>query len=66
MLPIRRFAERSRQPLENMITPDPGQEAETKVVWPHLKVFWFSEDNPTGDSERKKKRQTKEEVGRQF
>ena len=30
-------------------------------------VFWFSKDNPTGHSERKKKkRQTEEEVGRQY
>ena len=35
--------------------------------WPCLKVFWFSKDNPTGHSERKKKkRQTEEEVGRQY
>ena len=26
-----------------------------KIVWPCLKVFWFSKDNPTGHSERKKK-----------
>ena len=26
-----------------------------KMVWPCLKVFWFSKDNPTGHSERKKK-----------
>ena len=32
-----------------------------------IKVFWFSKDNPTGHSERKKKkRQTEEEVGRQY
>ena len=37
-----------------------------KVVWLCLKVFWFSKDNPIGDSERKKKRQTEEEVGRQY
>ena len=37
------------------------------MVWPCLKVFWFSMDNPTGHSERKKKkRQTEEEVGRQY
>ena len=33
---------------------------------PCLKVFWFRKDNPTGHSERKKKkRQTEEEVRRQ-
>ena len=26
------------------------------MVWPCLKVFWFSKDNPTGHSERKKKK----------
>ena len=37
------------------------------MVWPCLKVFWFSKANPTGHSERKKKkRQTEEEVGRQY
>ena len=47
--------------------PDPGQETKAKMVWPCLKVFWFSKDNPTGHSERKKKkRQTEEEVGRQY
>ena len=35
--------------------------------WPCLKVFWFSKDNPTGHSERKKKkRQIEKEVGRQY
>ena len=34
------------------------------MVWPCLKVFRFSKDNPIGHSERKKKkRQTEEEVG---
>ena len=27
------------------------------MVWPCLKVFWFSKDNPTGLSERKKKKE---------
>ena len=37
------------------------------MVWPYLKVFGFSKVNPAGHSERKKqKRQTKEEVGRQY
>ena len=36
------------------------------MVWPRLKVFLFSKDNPTGHSEKKKKnRLTEEEVGRQ-
>ena len=68
MLTMRRFAERSKRTLENMMewTPGPGQKIETKMVWLRLKVFWFSKDNPTGQSERKKKRQTKEEEGRQY
>ena len=53
---MRRFAERSKQPLENMATPDTGQETKVKMVWPCLTVFWFSKDNPTGHSERKKKK----------
>ena len=27
------------------------------MIWPCLKVFWFSKDNPTGHSERKKKKE---------
>ena len=27
-----------------------------KMVWPCLKVFWFSKDNPTGHNERKKRK----------
>ena len=37
------------------------------MVWSHVMVFWFCKDNPTVHSEReKKKRQTEEEVGRQY
>ena len=36
--------------------PDSGQETEAKMVWPCFKVFWFSKDNYTGHSERKKKK----------
>ena len=37
------------------------------MVWPRLKVFWFSKDNHTGHSERKKKKmQREDEVGRQY
>ena len=35
------------------------------MVWPCFKVFCFSKDSPTGHSEWKK-RQTQEEVGRQY
>ena len=37
------------------------------MVWSRFKVFWFSRDNPIGHTERKKKkRQTEEEVGKQY
>ena len=58
MLPMRRFIERSKQPWRIWRTPGPGQETKAKMVWPCLKVFWFSKDNPTGHSERKKKKET--------
>ena len=32
------------------------------MVGPCLKVFWFSKDNPTGHSERKKKKRQTEEA----
>ena len=35
------------------------------MVWPRHNVCWFSKDVPLGHSERKKKRQTGEVVGRQ-
>ena len=45
------------------MTSCPGLEMGTKVVWPLLKVFWFSKDNLTRHSEgKKKKRQTEGEV----
>ena len=35
------------------------------MVWPHLKIFGYVEDNSAGDSERsKKERKTEEEMGR--
>ena len=37
------------------------------MVWLCVKVLWVIKDNPTGHGERKKKkRQTEEEVGRQY
>ena len=48
MSPMSMFAERSKQPLEKMTNPDRGQETETEVVWPHLKVFWLNKYNSTG------------------
>ena len=50
---MRMFAERSKQPLEKKQTPDLSQETETKVVWPYVKVFWLSKDDPAGHSARK-------------
>ena len=34
------------------MSPGPGQETETKMVWPRLKVFWFNKRNFTGHSEK--------------
>ena len=33
------------------------------MVWPCLKVFWFSKDNPTGHSERKKEKEADRRIG---
>ena len=32
-----------------------GEEAETQMVWPHLKIFCHGEDNSAGNSERSKR-----------
>ena len=34
------------------------------MVWPCLNIFWFSKDNPTGHSERKKKKRQTENSGK--
>ena len=34
----------------------PGQETETKVVWPRLKVFSFSKDDPKGHAVKGRRR----------
>ena len=49
----RKFAERLKQPSENMTIPDIGQE--TKIVWPHLQIFRFKKDDSTGHDEGKNK-----------
>ena len=54
MLPMRSFTERYKQPLENMMNLDLGQEMETKGVWPGLKVFLFSKNDPTGHSRKER------------
>ena len=51
MLPMRRFRK-----IQAAIEEYDGQEMKTMVVWPYLKVFWFSKDNSTGHSEWKKRR----------
>ena len=59
--------EEVRRKIQAAIGEDPGQESDAYMVWPCFKVFWLSKDNPTGHSERKKKkRQTEEEVVRQY
>ena len=41
-----------------------GKEKETQVVWPHLKILRYGEDNSAGDSERSKEKKTEEEMVR--
>ena len=36
-----------------------GKETEIQMVWPHLKILWYGEDNSAGDSERSKKERKK-------
>ena len=40
-------------------TPGPGQEIENKMVWPHLKVVWFSKDVQGKVKRKKRDRQKK-------
>ena len=35
------------------------------MVWPCLKVFWFSKDKPAGHSERKKKKNGRQKKSRE-
>ena len=64
---VRRKIQAAIGEYDELLVKNPGQETKAKMVWPCLKVFWFSKDNPSGHSERKKKkRQTEEEVGRQY
>ena len=42
-----------------------GEETETQMVLPHLKILWHAEDNSAVDSERSKRaRKTEDEMGR--
>ena len=54
--PVRKFKERSKQPLENMTNSRPWSRNETKEVWPHLKVLRLSKDDSAGHSARKQKK----------
>ena len=36
------------------------------MVWPHLKILWYGEDNFVGDIKKSKDRKTEEEMGRQI
>ena len=36
--------------------PNRGKETETKMVWPHLKIFWHGEDNSAVNSKRNNRR----------
>ena len=45
--------------------PNHGEETETLMVWPHLKILWYGEDNSAEVRERtKKERKTEEEMER--
>lgn len=52
---MRAFTRRSRQLLANPPDGRPGSRNAHWGVLPHLKVFWFSYDDHTGDSERQMK-----------
>ena len=34
------------------------------MVWPHLKILWYVEDNSVGDSERNKMERKTEDIGK--
>ena len=61
------FAGRSKQQLENTRrTLNRGQESETDVILPHMRVLWPSKDDSTVHRKRqKKKRYIEEGVARQ-
>ena len=47
------------------MTSNHGEETETQMVWPHIKILWHGEDSSAWDSERSKKEgKTEEEMGR--
>ena len=57
-LPMRRFAVKIQAAIGKYVEvlTIVKNKNETKMIWPRLKVFWFSKDNSTGHSERKKKK----------
>ena len=40
---------------DDLLTCYHGEEMETQMVWPYLKIFWHGEDNSAGYNERIKK-----------
>ena len=48
---------------EKVIREYGEQETRTKLVWPHLKVFWLRKYESTGQKVKKKKRHSEEELG---
>ena len=65
---MRMFTERSKQLLKNMMDMCPWSRNGFEVIWQHLKVFsgLICKGYSTQHSEGKKKRYTKEAVGRQL
>ena len=58
---------RSRIPDANGEHDDPhhGEEAATQMVWTHLKILWYGEDNFAGEREMsKEERKTEEGIGK--
>ena len=45
-------------------SPIHGEEIETQMVWPHLKILWHDKDNSVGDSERSKKERNRRRDGK--
>ena len=52
---VRMFPERPSSHWKVQQTPDLGQEMETRVVLPFLKVFWLSKDCSLGTVKRKRR-----------
>ena len=48
--------EEVRKRIQNATGVHDGEETETQMIWPHLKIFWHGKDNSAGESERKRRR----------